>query len=77
MEKDLGSGFVKIGVNQENLEDSIAGLQQLKPILQMQVIRGNGGNARQAAIDSAEIAKHFDTAITAMTMLLTGFEDYK
>ena len=43
----------------------------------MQVIRGNGGNARQAAIDSAEIAKHFDTAIASMTMLLAGFNDYK
>ena len=77
MQENTGNGFVKIGVTQEELENSIAGLQQLKPILQMQVIRGNGGNARQAAIDSAEIAKHFDTAITSMTMLLTGFNDYK
>ena len=48
MHKNIGNGFIKIGVTQEELENSIAGLQQLKPILQMQVIRGNGGNATQA-----------------------------
>lgn len=77
MVKKIEKGFVKIGVKQEDLEESITGLKQLKPILQMLVIRGNGGNAKQAAIDSTELAKHFDTAIDAMTILLAGFPDYK
>lgn len=73
----IGNGYVKIGVSQEDLEDSIAGLSQLKPILQAQVIKGNGRNRQQAAIDCAELGKHFDTAIDSMTMLLAGFEDYQ
>lgn len=77
MIENIGDGFIKVGVKQEDLENSIAGLTQLKPILQMQVIRSNGKNKIQAAIDSAELGKHFDTAIDAMTMLLSGFPDYK
>lgn len=73
----IGNGYVKIGVSQEDLEDSIAGLSRLKPILQAQVIKGNGSNGRQAAIDCAELGKHFDTAIDSMTMLLIGFDEYR
>lgn len=73
----LNSHYVAITLKQEDLEESIAGLQQLKPILQAQVIRGNGSNKKQAAIDSAELGKHFETAIDAMTMILTQFDDYK
>lgn len=73
----IGNGYVKIGVSQEDLEDSIAGLSQLKPILQAQVIKSNGSNGRQAAIDCAELGKHFDTAIDSMTMLLAEFEEYR
>lgn len=73
----IGNGYVKIGVSQEDLEDSIAGLSRLKPILQAQVIKSNGSNRRQAAIDCAELGKHFDTAIDSMTMLLAGFEEYR
>ena len=38
----IGKGYVKICVSEEELENSIAGLSQLKPILQTQVIKGNG-----------------------------------
>ena len=69
------NGIVMIGLKKEELEDSIAGLSQLKPVLQAQVIRGNGKNVKQAKIDSEELGSHFDTAITAMTMLLAGFEE--
>lgn len=62
--------YVVLKVSKEDLEESLAGLSQLKPILQMNVVIGNGKNTRQAAKDKAEIGKHFDTAITAMTMLL-------
>lgn len=48
--ENMGNGYVKVGVKQEDLEESIAGLRQLKPILQAQVTRGNGNNKRQAAI---------------------------
>lgn len=73
----IGNGMVKIGVKQEDLEDSISGLQQLKPILQALVIKGNGTDERQAAIDVKELGKHFDTAIDAMAILLSGFEEYQ
>ena len=38
----IGKGYVKICVSEEELENSIAGLSQLKPILQTQVMKGNG-----------------------------------
>lgn len=63
----IGKGYVKICVSEEKLENSIAGLSQLKPILQTQVMKGNGRNTKQG--------KHFDTAIDAMTMLLAGFKE--
>ena len=68
----IGKGYVKICVSEEELENSIAGLSQLKPILQTQVIKGN---TKQGLIDAAELGKHFDTAIDAMTMLLVGFKE--
>lgn len=72
--KNVGNGYVKIDVKQEGLEESIAGLKQLKPILQAQVTRGNGNDKQQAAIDRAEIGKHFDTAINAMLIFYSAFE---
>ena len=69
----IGKGYVKICVSEEELENSIAGLSQLKPILQTQAMKGNGRNTKQGLIDAAELGKHFDTAIDAMTMLLAGF----
>lgn len=71
----IGKGYVKICVSEEELENSIAGLSQLKPILQTQVMKGNGRNTKQGLIDAAELGKHFDTAIDAMTMLLVGFKE--
>lgn len=71
----IGKGYVKICVSEEELENSIAGLSQLKPILQTQAIKGNGRNTKQGLIDAAELGKHFDTAIDAMTMLLAGFKE--
>ena len=65
----IGKGYVKICVSEEELENSIAGLSQLKPVLQAQVMKGNGRNTEQGLIDAAELGKHFDTAIDAMTML--------
>lgn len=73
----IGNGYVKIAVSQEDLEESIGALSQLKPILQAQVIKSNGSNKRQAAIDAKQLEKHFDTAINAMAMLLSGFEEYR
>lgn len=73
--KKVGGGYIMIGVSREDLEDSISGLSQLKPVLQAIVIKSNGNNKRQAAADSAQIKKHFDTAINAMAMLLSEFED--
>lgn len=70
----IGKGYVKICVSEEELEDSIAGLSQLKPILQEQVMKGNGRNRQQGLFDAAELGKHFDTAIDAMTMLLAGLK---
>ena len=71
----LENGLIMVGLTKEELEESIAGLSHLKPVLQAQVIRGNGKNVKQAKIDSEELGSHFDTAITAMTMLLAGFEE--
>ncbi len=70
----IGKGYVKICVSEEELENSIAGISQLKPILQTKVMKGNGRNIKQGLIDAAELGKHFDTAIDAMTMLLAGFK---
>lgn len=71
----IGKGYVKICVSEEELENSIAGLSQLKPILQTQVMKGNRRNTKQGTIDAAELGEHFDTAIDAMTMLLAGFKE--
>jgi len=65
---------VLLKVKKEDLEDSISGLQQLFPLINRQVIIGNGTNHKQAAKDSAELKKHFDTAITSMMMLLANME---
>ena len=62
-------------MSEEELENSIAGLSQLRPILLTQAIKGNGRNTKQGLIDAAELGEHFDTAIDAMTMLLAGFKE--
>ncbi len=73
MVENIGNGLAKVGVSQEDLEESISGLRQLKPILQKQVMIGNGRNTKQGLKDATELGKHFDTAIDAMCMLLSGF----
>ena len=37
--ENIGKGYVKICVSEEELENSIDGLSQLKPILQAQVMK--------------------------------------
>lgn len=39
------------------------------------VFAEDGRNTKQGLIDAAELGKHFDTAIDAMTMLLAGFKE--
>ena len=75
MRENKENRFVVIGVKKEDLEDSISGLSQLKHFLQRAVIHANGNNKKQGLIDSEELGKHFDTAITAMIMMLGGLEE--
>lgn len=75
MVENIENGMVRLGVKKEDLENSISGLTQLKPVLQEVVLRQK--NKKQAAIDYAELGQHFDTAIDAMTILLLGFPDYQ
>lgn len=64
-----------IGVKQEDLEESIAGLSQLLPVLLKNIAIGNRGNIRQTMIDQSQLSKHFETAIDAMTMLYAVHEE--
>lgn len=77
MVEKLRNGMIKVGVSQKDLEDSIVGLEQLKPILQAQVIKCNGHNRSQGVKDAFELGKHFNTAIDSMKILLSGFDDYR
>lgn len=60
--------FVALSVKKDDLDASIAGLSQLKPIIQKQLMIVN--HEGQGKKDAEEAGKHFDTAITAMEMLL-------
>lgn len=62
-----------IEVKQEDLEESIAGLSQLLPVLLRYIAIGNKGNIRQTMIDQEELSKHFNTAIDTMTMLYAAY----
>ena len=64
-----------IGVKQEDLEESIAGLSQLLLVLLRNIAIGNKGNIRQTMIDQSQLSKHFETAIDAMTMLYAVHEE--
>lgn len=69
-------GYVVLKVSQEQLEEAVAGLQQLKPVIAQQVALGNqkmGSSKEQTEADVKEVTEHFDTAITAMYMLLNNF----
>ncbi len=66
--------LIILKVKKEELEDSIDGLTQLFPLVNRQVIKGNRIDVKQAMEDSKELKKHFDTAITSMTMLLANID---
>lgn len=71
--ENMGNGYVKVGVKQEDLEASIAGLRQLKPILQAQVTRGNGNNTRQAAMSiQMDMLANLIYAFTWKTVMMTS-----
>lgn len=58
--------YVALGVKHEDLEESIAALQVLKPVMQKNIILGNskiGSNKEQTVTDVKEFTKHIDTAI--------------
>lgn len=56
-----------------SLESSIAGLSQLKPVLQKQCLIANlDGQGKQ---DAKELGEHFETAINAMITVLAFMED--
>lgn len=76
MVEKFGDGMVAIKISKEELEDSIAGLTGLKPLIQRLVMQANGKNIKQGMQDVAEVGKHFDTAIEIMTAVLAGTEGF-
>lgn len=55
-------------LSKEALEDSIAGLSQIKPVLQKQCLAANlDGQGKE---DAKELGEHFETAINAMITVL-------
>ena len=68
--------YVVLKVSQQQLEEAVEGLQQLKPLIVQQVIKGNQimrSSKEQTETDVKEVTAHFETAITAMYMLLNSF----
>lgn len=61
--------------SKENLEDSIAALSGIKPMLQNLVREINGMNKEQADFDVKEMDEHFETAINAMVTMLVFMEN--
>lgn len=59
-----------IKLSEDELEEAISGLAQIKPILQQMVLKGNGRNMAQGVKDSREIGQHIDTAINSMVTIL-------
>lgn len=64
-------------LNKEDLEKSIEGLSQLKPILQKSIISKNGTNEKQGIENARELGEHFDTAINAMITVLAYIKAQK
>ena len=67
-----------VAINEEELLDAINEMEQLKPVLQKQLLIANGKNIDQGIKDAKELGKHFDTAIKSMSiieMMLSGEED--
>lgn len=55
-------------LSKEGLESSIAGLSQIKPVLQKQCLMANiDGQGKE---DAKELGEHYDTAINAMITVL-------
>jgi len=61
-------------LSKEELKTAIKGLTGIKPILQQQVIIGNGKDVKQGEIDAREIGEHFDIAINSMVTVLAFME---
>lgn len=55
-------------LSKEDLESSINGLSQIKPVLQKQCLMANMDG--QGKEDAKELGKHFDTAINSMITVL-------
>lgn len=67
-----------VAINEDELLDAIQGMKLLKPVLQKQVLIGNGKNIDQGIDDAKELGKHFDTAIKSMSiieMMISGEEN--
>ncbi len=59
-------------INKDDLENSIAGLSQLKPVLQKHCLISNmDGRGKQ---DAKELGEHFETAINSMITILEYME---
>lgn len=57
-------------LSKEDLENAIAGLSQIKPVLQKQCLMANiDGQGKE---DAKELGEHYETAINAMITVL-GF----
>ena len=67
MRKNLGNGNVLLGLTQDELEESISALEQLKIIMQNKLMELDFEG--QGLEDAEECGKHLDTAITAMEMI--------
>ncbi|GEP65773.1 hypothetical protein CBE01nite_35410 [Clostridium beijerinckii] len=62
-------------LDKESLENSIAGLSQIKPVLQNQCLAVNlDGKGKE---DAKELGEHFETAINAMITVLGLMEGKK
>ena len=58
-----------VAINEDELLDAIQGMKLLKPVLQKQVLIGNGKNIDQGIEDAKKLGKHFDTAIKSMSII--------
>jgi hypothetical protein len=57
-----------VKLSKEGLENSIAGLSQIKPVLQKQCLRANMDERGKQ--DAKELGEHFEIAINAMITVL-------
>lgn len=65
--------FKVLKLSKEGLESSIAGLSQIKPVLQKQCLLANlDGQGKE---DAKELGEHYDTAINAMITVLGLIEN--